>query len=354
MFRHLSRALVTLLVATCTLPALAIPAAERQMLVDLYNSTNGDGWRNNTDWKTAGDFSPAGTECKWYGVGCNASQTQVTRIELSTNKLTGTLPAKLDRLSALEAFNVSGNQFNGSLPSLTGLTTLQYFAADGARLIRADRLTGNIPSLTGLTALRHFSVEGNRLTGDIPSLTGLTALEVFNVSSNQLTGSLPSLTGLTKLRYFNAYENQLTGSIPDLTGLTALAFFSANQNQLTGDIPSLAGLTRLRHFYVSKNRLIGNIPSLTGLTALTGFAVDNNQLTGSIPSLSGLTALQYLMVNNNQLTGTPPAAPVSLRLSNQSRLCPNRLSAPSSTNDAWNKATGSKDWHRECTLAPTP
>ena len=40
----------------------AIPAAERNVLIALYNSTNGDSWTDNTNWKTGGAFSPADTE----------------------------------------------------------------------------------------------------------------------------------------------------------------------------------------------------------------------------------------------------------------------------------------------------
>jgi len=48
----------------------AIPAAERIALMDLYNSTNGPNWANKTNWLGA-----AGTECAWYGVTCDGTQT---------------------------------------------------------------------------------------------------------------------------------------------------------------------------------------------------------------------------------------------------------------------------------------
>jgi len=40
----------------------AIPAAERQALIDLYNSTNGASWTTITNWNGA-----AGTENTWFG-----------------------------------------------------------------------------------------------------------------------------------------------------------------------------------------------------------------------------------------------------------------------------------------------
>ena len=145
----------------------AIPAAERTVLTNLYASTTGASWTNNTNWNGG-----VGTECTWYGITCDVAQTHVTEIDLYNNHLVGTLP------------------------SLSGLTALRAFSVDH------NQLTGSIPSLSGLTALQCFDVANNQLTGPIPSLSGLTALQYFYVDSNQLTGSIPSLSGLTALQYF--------------------------------------------------------------------------------------------------------------------------------------------------------
>ena len=141
-----------------------IPASERAVLTNLYASTNGASWSNNTNWNGA-----VGTECTWYGVACDAAQSHVTYISLESNNLVGTLPS-ISGLTALRAFDVGGNQLTGSIPSLSGLTALQGFWG------YYNQLTGSIPSLSGLTALRSFQVHTNQLTGSIPSLSGLTAL----------------------------------------------------------------------------------------------------------------------------------------------------------------------------------
>lgn len=41
-----------------------IPQAECEALVQLYNSTDGPNWTNNTDWLQTN------TPCNWYGVAC--------------------------------------------------------------------------------------------------------------------------------------------------------------------------------------------------------------------------------------------------------------------------------------------
>ena len=46
----------------------AIPAAERQVLIAIYNGTNGGTWTNSTNWNSGG-----GTECTWFGVTCDGA-----------------------------------------------------------------------------------------------------------------------------------------------------------------------------------------------------------------------------------------------------------------------------------------
>ena len=279
----------------------ALAASQRAILTDLFTSTNGAAWTNKTNWNGA-----PGTECTWFGVICDATQSNVVAINLGGNNLVGTLPA-LSGLAALQTFNVFNNKLTGPIPSLTGLTALRSIDVSGNSAGGGNLLTGAIPSLTGLTNLRSFSANFNQLSGPIPSLTGLTNLSFFSAINNQLSGPIPSLTGLTALQIFQVSTNLLTGSIPSLTGLTALQFFQVASNQLTGPIPPLAGLTSLQSYFVDRNQLTGSIPALTGLTALQSFAVSTNQLTGAIPSLTGLTALQSFLFASNQLSGPIPS-----------------------------------------------
>ena len=301
------------------LTAPKISASERQVLLDLYNSTNGDEWTNNAGWG-----GPPGTECYWDRLLCSSSREHVAHLFLPDNELTGNLPWSFSGLTNLESFDAESNQLTGSIPSLQGLTNLKGFHVSGNQLtgsipslqgltnlkdfhVSGNQLTGSIPSLQGLTNLGIFRANLNQLTGSIPSLQGLTNLGDFGVGSNQLTGSIPSLQGLTNLGGFDASSNQLSGAIPSLQGLTNLEKFSVTGNQLTGEIPSLQGLTKLRLFYASSNQLTGSIPSLQGLMNLGDFGVGSNQLTGSIPSLQGLTKLGFFNANSNQLTGSIPS-----------------------------------------------
>jgi len=294
MLNRLLMRLVCVLAAGFTGTALAaIPAGERQALLDLYTSTQGDAWTTRTGWNGV-----AGTECTWFGVTCTGG-VNVIKVDLTGNNLVGTLPV-LDGLTVLQDFRVTNNKLTGAIPPLAGLSSLRVV------FLNNNMLSGSIPSLAGMTALEFFFAQGNKLTGSLPSLAGLTALKSFYASSNLLSGSLPSLSGLSALVDFRVGTNGLTGSIPALAGLTALDAIDLSSNDLSGTIPPLAGLTNLRVFFVNGNALTGSIPSLAGLTKLESFFAQNNLLTGSLPSLAGLIALKTFYAYDNDLTGTLP------------------------------------------------
>src|SRR5690606_25659520 len=106
----------------------AIPASERDVLLSLYEATNGGDWTDSTGWNGA-----AGTECMWYGIACDETESHVTEVYLGMNGLTGSLPS-IAGLGQLTSFDVSFNDLQGELPSLAGLAELGYFYAFGNQL----------------------------------------------------------------------------------------------------------------------------------------------------------------------------------------------------------------------------
>jgi len=98
-----------------------VPQIQREALVALYNSTNGDNWDDNTNWNS-GD--PCGND--WYGVVCD--DENITSLDLSVNQLAGSIPAEIGNLRILIGLDLAVNQLTGSIPveieNLTGLTWL--------------------------------------------------------------------------------------------------------------------------------------------------------------------------------------------------------------------------------------
>ena len=262
-----------------------IPTSERNALIALYNSTGGDNWYERANWKVGAVFNAAGTECTWQGVVCNAAEDSVVRIVLNGNNLSGTLPAGLGSLPALEYLSMRGNFLTGEIP----------------------------PALGSLSNLINLILNNNQLSGNIPPELGdLPALGELKLQVNQLIGGIPpELADATQLWQVNLSENQLTGSIPpELGSLTTLDALVLSHNQLSGTIPpELGDLHRLRYLWLDSNQLTGSIPTeLGGLGGyMNSMILGSNQLTGSIPpSLGSLPNLQVLDLDRNQLTGSIP------------------------------------------------
>ena len=77
------------------LHAQSIPETERAALISLYESTDGDNWKDNTNWN-----GPVGTECSWYGVNCVSGA--VYSLDLDGNNLNGKIPAAIGNLTQLQ------------------------------------------------------------------------------------------------------------------------------------------------------------------------------------------------------------------------------------------------------------
>lgn len=308
---------------------------DREVLIALYDATNGDNWTNNTNWCTDEPLS------EWYGVTCRKvnGEDKVLFLELAENNLVGTLPEEIGYLNILNYLLLNDNQLAGGIPASIGnLVNLEqlYLASNNltgnippelgnlSNLRRCDLytndLTGSIPpELGNLTNLKSLYLHINQLTGNIPpELGNLTNLEDLCLFRNQLTGNIPSELGnLTNLKKLQLYNNQLTENIPselgNLTNLEDLYLFS---NQLTGNIPpELGNLTNLKNLDLNSNQLAGNIPpELGNLSNLTNCALDNNQLTGEIPeSLARLTKLELMHFYGNMLSGNLPEAVTSTK-----------------------------------------
>jgi len=250
---------------------------ECEALVSLYNSTNGAGWRDNTNWLTSTTVE------NWIGV--TVSDTHILEIDLGNNALSGSIPTELGDLTILENLALGSNQLSGSIPDEIGnLTNLLYLTLSN------NQLSGSIPDEIGnLTKLSKLIISSTYLSGAIPTqLGGLTNLQILNLSDNQLSGSIPDEIGnLTKLRYLSLSNNQLSGSIPDEIGnLVSLQSLYLNSNQLSGSIPATLGnLTSLRCLYLDWNDLTGSIPDEMGnLTSVLGMDLSDNELTGDVPA----------------------------------------------------------------------
>ncbi|KAF3501068.1 hypothetical protein F2Q69_00040199 [Brassica cretica] len=160
----------------------------------------------------------------------------LTRLELSNNRLQGSIPPSISKARQLSQLEISGNKFSGAIP------------------VRICDLGG----------LRVVDLSRNRFSGSIPScINRLKNLERLEMQENMLDGEIPSsVRSCPKLTELNLSDNRLRGGIPpELGDLPVLNYLDLSNNQLTGEVPAELLKLKLNQFNVSDNKLSGKIPS---------------------------------------------------------------------------------------------
>ena len=354
--------------------------ASGDILLALYNATDGPNWTNNTNWATN---APVG---EWHGVVTDAFGA-VTHLQLNNNNLSGPIAAQIGNLSKLQELDLSDNNLSGPIPvqlgNLDNLAQLQLednhlsgsIPPELGRLANLTQLglgyndlSGPIPAeLDRLANLGHLYLNNNNLSGPIPSELGnLTNLIRLDLGDNPLlSGPLPlSLANLPleQFLYSNTglcspadvqFQEWLT-SIPDHDGTERICetrdFLVALYNATGGpnwmgigarnwlsDRPlelwdgvftdATGAVTRLQ---LNNNNLTGAIPHHLGnLADLTDLWLYQNDLSGPIPpELGSLTNLHHLYLFSNNLSGTIPVQLGNLANLVQLQLADNNLSGP--------------------------
>jgi Leucine-rich repeat (LRR) protein len=230
---------------------------------------------------------------------------RVSKLDISSNFLTGTVNPAVSFLSTLKSFNASYNKFVDEFPTAGGWPSIEILSASN------NLFTGTI-STVWPQGLRHFDMSGNKLNGFLPTeLCKLSSLEFLLLSSNSLEGSIPSCyTGMSSLRAMEIASARLVGPIPDsIDQLRYLNVLDISKNTLTGKIPTTMGLmSKLNQLSVDNNSLSSVLPSALGsLSLLYKLHLSNNDFVGTIPtSLGGLTGLESITLVGNELSGAIP------------------------------------------------
>ncbi len=77
---------------------------EREVLTDIYDSSNGAHWITITNWRKEGV-----SHCDWYGVTCDESYRTI-KLDLNNNGLTGTLSKRIGELKSLRYLDLGNNK----------------------------------------------------------------------------------------------------------------------------------------------------------------------------------------------------------------------------------------------------
>jgi Leucine-rich repeat (LRR) protein len=161
--------------------AAQIKASDSLALVDFYDSTNGDTWRQNINWKTS---APVGT---WAGI--SVSSDRVVGITMYGNNASGTIPSSFKNLDGMLSIDLIDNGFRGDL-----LSYISNFKEITSIHIGEQYLVGPFPSSLGyLPKLTSLYIYGPGFNGPIPASFGnLTNLKGLDVSSSAHSGDIPA------------------------------------------------------------------------------------------------------------------------------------------------------------------
>ena len=140
----------------------------REVFRAFFEATGGSDWMSSLNWLTDAPVS------SWYGV--TVEDSLVTGLDLSDNRLVGTLPWAVGEFTELQRLDVSGNSLAGGLPL----------------------------ELQELKDLETLDLSGNRFSGPVVRvLSNLKMLKSLDLSNNELEGPLPGfLPLLDALRHF--------------------------------------------------------------------------------------------------------------------------------------------------------
>ncbi|KAK8277677.1 hypothetical protein V6Z12_D10G287600 [Gossypium hirsutum] len=258
--------------------------SNRPSLLQFKAKITDDQLRVMESWNSSIHF------CQWHCVTCGRKHQRVTKLELQSLKLSGSLSPHIGNMSFLRVLNLLNNSFYNQIPQ----------------------------SIGGLRRLETLYLTNNSISGEIPSnLSSCSKLTIVRMAGNRLTGEIPAFLGfLSNLKVLSFYNNSLRGSIPPSLAITMpyVEFFSVRGNKISGQIPiSITNASNLDVLQFNDNRLSGKVPSLEKLDKLSTLQLAVNDLghgrEGDLNFLCTLvnnTKLEFLFISDNNFGGVFP------------------------------------------------
>ena len=290
-----------------TLDTSFTPEQEREVLLDIYASTNGQEWYDRRGWITS---TNATSHCSWYGITCHGNTTHIKTIVLAYNNLNGFLPSNIWKIRNLFSLCTPGN------PSLRGRIS-DFLFANMTNLLtvvfNAASITGNIPDeIVKMKNLQNFLgcvMTGDGFTGPLPQEIGnMTELRVLCLGGNNLTGRIPkSISRLKKLWYLDlrVTPGQMHGDLSDIFAIPSITDLFISGVKLAGKLPRVLP-ERLRYLVLPGNNISGEMPKKNFPSILN---LANNQLTGDIPGDVLLTKAEMINLSQNEFVSINQGKP---------------------------------------------
>lgn len=188
--------------------------------------------------------------------------SSLSNVFLADNHLKGNIPSSLGNCQSLNELSFSGNNISGPIPlQIFGILSLTILLD-----LSENRLTGSLPYEVGeLKNLKTFIISNNLLSGNIPSaLSSCLLLEELDMEGNLFQGKIPSsLSALRGLQLLSLARNNLSGTIPHFFGELKLEYLDLSFNDFEGEVPTKGIFKNASAVFVNGNRrLCGGVPEL--------------------------------------------------------------------------------------------
>ena len=226
-----------------------------------------------------------------------------------TGEVSGTIPATISRLTALEALYLSMNKLSGTLPP-TLPHSLHHLFLDG------NFISGSIPlSYCSIPAVVDLSIGSNPFTGAFPDCVGDLGGSVTTlfIDGTHLEGTLPiGIAALTGLVQMAVDTNSMSGTIPDVfDNMPHLVELFVGTNKLSGTLPrsmsDAQSTSKMSRLHTAVTSISGTFPRFVGAD-LTMLDFEETLISGTIgPEIGAYTNLKQLFLAGTLLSGTIPA-----------------------------------------------
>ncbi|KAJ0240040.1 LRRNT_2 domain-containing protein [Hirschfeldia incana] len=241
-------------------------------------------------------------------------------LDLSNNLgLTGEVPAVLGELPQLNYLDLSANEFNGQIHGFLDASSKNKDNSLVFLDLSSNKLAGTLPeSLGALSNLQILDLSSNSFTGSIPSSIGnMASLKKIDLSFNAMNGNIPeSLGKLAELVDLDLMANTWEGVLLkshfiNLRSLKSFRLTTEPNRSLVFKVPSTwVPPFRLELINIENCQIGPKFPMwLQVQTELNSVTLRNTGIADTIPHswFSGIASdVTYLILANNRIKGTLP------------------------------------------------
>ncbi|KAF8063774.1 AP-4 complex subunit sigma [Scenedesmus sp. PABB004] len=214
-----------------------------------------------------------GNSVGWGESGDGTRDGLVTNVHITDVRLDGPVPRELCALRHVREFDLDGGHLTGPIPHWLG----ECFPMMEELDLSYNRLTGTLPAyLADLPVLSEVKVEDNTLIGTIPPELGRLKLRRFQVELNDMTGPIPAS--------FRCGGGRAAPRPPHPAAAARCGAAASPKPQALRARARRNVSAHLTQLHLADNDFSGNLSSVVGAHLSTVTVWGNPRLCGMVPA----------------------------------------------------------------------